>query len=190
MILIAGLGNPGRSYRSNRHNVGFMLLDRLSARLDAHFSRKAFNAIIAETRFENTKLILAKPQTMMNLSGRSIAPLAAYYKLESDQMMIAYDEIDLEFGQIRIRPGGGAGGHNGMRSIIELLGHTDFPRMRLGVGRPPGRMEAATYVLRDFSESEAESLNQFLDRALECLVQFLSVGLEASMNSCNPKLEP
>lgn len=130
-------------------------------------------------------LILAKPQTYMNLSGQSVQGLIHFYRLPLERVLVIYDELDLPFGVIRLRPAGGAGGHNGVASIIERLGRQDFPRLRIGIGRPPGRMEAADYVLRDFSREETALLSEVLDRAAEAALTFVAEGLEAAMNRFN-----
>ena len=142
--LIIGLGNPGREYRDNRHNVGFMLIDRLIVRLDARGMKLQSKAIVTSAIYEEHKLILAKPQTYMNLSGQAVGSLVRFYKVPLEHLLVAYDEVDLPLGSLRLRPGGGSAGHNGMQSIIEKLGTQQFPRLRVGVSRPPGRMEHRT----------------------------------------------
>jgi PTH1 family peptidyl-tRNA hydrolase len=131
------------------------------------------------------KLSLAKPQTFMNLSGQAAASLVNFYKISHDRLMVAYDDVDLPFGALRIRPSGGSAGHNGMNSIIEKLGTQEFPRLRLGVGRPPGSMDAAAYVLQDFNKEETVGLQFLIDRAVEAVLLFISEGLQAAMNKYN-----
>jgi len=184
--LIAGLGNPGRQYRSNRHNVGFMVLDKLAERLGVSFSRVESQALVTKADFEGNRLILVKPQTFMNLSGQALVSLARFYKVPDDNLMVVFDDVDLPFGMLRLRPGGGSGGQKGMASIIERLGTQDFPRLRFGIDRPPGRMDAADYVLQDFSRSQIEFLPSLLDRAVEAILLFVDQGLEAAMNKFNP----
>jgi PTH1 family peptidyl-tRNA hydrolase len=184
--LIAGLGNPGRQYRSNRHNVGFMVLDKLAERLGVSFSRVESQALVTKADFEGNRLILVKPQTFMNLSGQAVVSLARFYKVPDDNLMVVFDDVDLPFGMLRLRPGGGSGGQKGMASIIERLGTQDFPRLRFGIDRPPGRMDAADYVLQDFSRSQIEFLPSLLDRAVEAILLFVDQGLEAAMNKFNP----
>ena len=186
-FLIAGLGNPGRQYKSNRHNIGFMLLNRIAERLDTSFSRLESKALVAKVKHNDHNLILAKPQTYMNLSGQSVASLVNFYKIPLENLMVAYDEVDLPFGRIRIRPSGGSAGHKGIGSIIERIGTQNFPRMRLGVGRPPGSKGAASYVLRNFSGEDAEFLPHVLDRAADAVFTFVSQDLETAMNQFNPK---
>ncbi len=183
--LIAGLGNPGPEYRHNRHNVGFMLVDRLAARLGVKFTRLESKALVAKGDYEGRRVILAKPHTYMNLSGQAVGALARYYKVPLANLLIAYDDVDLPLGAIRIRPGGGSAGQKGMASIIERLGTQDIQRMRLGIGRPPGRMEAAGYVLQDFSTADLVTLDPTLDKAAEAALRFVLDGLEAAMNQYN-----
>lgn len=184
--LVVGLGNPGREFRANRHNVGFMAADRLAERLGTSFSRLESKALVAKADFNGNRLILAKPQTYMNLSGQAVASLVRFYKIPLENLIVVYDDVDLPFGALRLRPGGGSGGHKGMASIIERLGTQDFPRLRIGVDRPPGRMEAADYVLQDFNSNQVESLPFILDRAVEALLFYVSQGLNAAMNKYNP----
>lgn len=183
--LIAGLGNPGRKYKNNRHNVGFMLLSHLADKLDTSFSRLESKALVTKARYRDRHIILAKPQTYMNLSGSSIASLTSFYKIPLENLLVAYDDVDLPFGRIRMRPGGGSAGQKGIASIIERFGTNEFPRIRLGIGRPPGRMEASSYVLRDFSTEEGEFLGEFLDRAAEAVLVFVTEGLSTAMNLFN-----
>lgn len=183
--LIIGLGNPGREYKDNRHNIGFMLIDRLAVRIDARGIKLQSKAIVTSGFYEERKLILAKPQTYMNLSGQSVQGLLHFYKIPSENLMVAHDDLDLPLGTIRIRPGGGAGGQRGMASTIERLGTKDFPRLRLGIGRPPGRMAPADYVLQNFSRAEMLIVSETLDRAADAALTFVTEGLNAAMNRFN-----
>jgi PTH1 family peptidyl-tRNA hydrolase len=187
--LLIGLGNPGREYRDNRHNVGFMLIDRLIVRLNARGMKVQSKAIVTTATYEERKLILAKPQTYMNLSGQSAQGLLNFYKLPMENMLVAHDDLDLPFGTIRIRPGGGPGGQKGMASTIERLGTKDFPRLRIGIGRPPGRMDPAAYVLQDFSRDEMKTLSEIVDRAAEAALTFVVEGLNKAMNKYNGSVE-
>jgi len=189
VYLIAGLGNPGREYRQNRHNAGFMLLDRLAARLGETFGRVESKALVAKGTYQNRRLILAKPQTYMNESGKAVGALVRFYKVPLENLIVAYDDVDLPFGTLRLRPGGGSAGQKGMRSIQEQLGLEKFPRLRFGIGRPPGRMEAAAYVLQNFDRAETELLPQMLDRAVEAILVFVCDGLEKAMNTYNGPAE-
>ena len=188
-FLIVGLGNPGREYKDNRHNFGFMLIDRLSVRLNARLSRVQAKALVGSVNYEGNKLILAKPQTYMNLSGQSIQGLARFYKLPLENMLVAYDDLDLPFGTVRIRPGGGPGGQKGVASAIERLGTKDFRRLRLGIGRPPGRMDPAAYVLQDFTQGDLTLLSEILDHAAEAVLTYVNDGLDAAMNKFNGEIQ-
>ena len=173
-FLIIGLGNPGREYRDHRHNFGFMLIDRLIIRLNARGMKLQSKAIVTDAPYNEHKLILAKPQTYMNLSGQSAQGLIHFYKLELSNVLIAHDDLDLPFGAIRMRPAGGPGGQKGLASTIEQLGTKDIPRLRLGIGRPPGKMDAAAYVLQDFSKDEMKELSSILDRAADAVLTFVT----------------
>ena len=188
--LLIGLGNPGREYQNNRHNFGFMLIDRLAVRLGARGLKVQSKAIVTTTTYEDRRLILAKPQTYMNLSGQSAQGLLHFYKLPMEHMLIAHDDLDLPFGTIRMRPGGGPGGQKGVASTIERLGTKDFARLRLGIGRPPGRMDPSAYVLQDFSRDEMKILSELLDRAAEATLEFVVNGLDKAMNKYNGSIEP
>jgi PTH1 family peptidyl-tRNA hydrolase len=186
ILLIVGLGNPGRRFKENRHNIGFDLVDKLAERWQLEFSRVQSDALICDILRENKKVILAKPQTWMNASGRAVAALQRFYKVELANLIVAYDDLDLPSGVIRIRPAGGSGGHKGMESIIQHLSSNQFPRFRLGIGRPPGKMDPADYVLQDFNDREWEEIHFALQRSAECIELLLDEGLQASMNQCNP----
>ena len=184
-FIIAGLGNPGRKFEHNRHNVGFMLLNRLSHKLGESFGKVEAKALICKTNYQGERIILVKPQTYMNNSGKSVSSLVRFYQVSLVNLLVAYDDVDLPFGVLRLRPSGGSGGQNGMQSIIERLGTEDFPRMRIGTSRPPGRMDAADYVLQDFTSQETELLNNILDRGVEAVLTFISSGLDTAMNAFN-----
>ncbi len=184
-FLIAGLGNPGIQYRLNRHNVGFMVLDRFAAKMDLKFSRVESKALVTKAEIDGKRIILAKPHTFMNLSGQAVGALLKYYKIPLDRLLVASDDVDLPLGILRLRPGGGSAGQKGIASIIDRLGTQDFPRLRVGIGRPPGRMDAADYVLQDFSSSERVILVETLDRAVNSILTFINEGLDAAMNQYN-----
>ncbi len=183
--LLIGLGNPGREFRDNRHNAGFMVIDRLIIRLEARGMRLQSKAIVTTASYQNNKLILAKPQTYMNLSGHSVQGLANFYKLPLENLLVMHDDLDLPFGVIRLRPGGGPGGQKGVASAIDQLGTKDFRRLRIGIGRPPGRMDAAAYVLQDFSREELKTLSTILDRAADAALTYVVSGLDTAMNKFN-----
>jgi PTH1 family peptidyl-tRNA hydrolase len=186
--LIAGLGNPGREYRNNRHNIGFMLVNRLAERLDITFSRMESKALVTKTKYQDRTIILAKPQTYMNLSGQPVGSLVKFYKIPLENLMVVYDDVDLPFGGIRIRPTGGSAGQKGVASIIDQLGTQDFPRLRFGIGRPPGSKGASSYVLRDFSGDEADFLPHLLDSGADAVITFITEDLATAMNRYNSKL--
>jgi PTH1 family peptidyl-tRNA hydrolase len=162
-----------------------MLVDRVAERLGVKFSRLESKALLTKGEHQGRRVVLAKPQTFMNLSGQSVGGLVRFYKAPLENLLVAYDDVDLPLGTLRIRPGGGSAGQKGMASIIDRLGTQEFPRLRLGVGRPPGRMEAADYVLQDFSSGEIELLRLTLDRAAEAALVFVAEGLETAMNQYN-----
>ncbi len=184
-FLIVGLGNPGREYAATRHNIGFRIADRLAQTLDERFSRQQNNAFIASGPRGGAKLILAKPQTFMNLSGQSVSGLIRFYKVPVSNLLVCCDDIDLPFGSIRLRASGGSAGQRGMQSILNSLGTKEVPRLRFGVGRPPGRMDAADYVLRDFDSSEEEIVPGIVDKAVQAALAFVDNGLADAMNRFN-----
>jgi PTH1 family peptidyl-tRNA hydrolase len=190
--LIVGLGNPGREYRETRHNVGFMLLDRLTVMLNARFTRMQSRALVASANYTppnamgvGCKIILAKPQTFMNLSGQSVQGLIHFYKLPLENLLIAHDDLDLPVGTIRIRPDGRSAGQKGMTSTIEHLGTDEFPRLRLGIGRPPGQMQAPDYVLQGFSKPDLAIISETINRAAEAALTWVTDGLDMAMNKYN-----
>jgi peptidyl-tRNA hydrolase, PTH1 family len=183
--LIIGLGNPGREYRETRHNIGFMLVDRLAVKLNARFSRLQSKALVGSAVYNDRKIILAKPQTFMNLSGQSVQGLVHFYKLPLTNLLLVHDDLDLPLGTIRIRPDGGSAGQKGMKSTLERLGTDEFPRIRLGIGRPPGQMQAPDYVLQNFSNSDLTIVSDTLTRAVEAALTFVTEGLNTAMNKYN-----
>lgn len=184
-FLIIGLGNPGREYKDNRHNVGFMLIDRIAVRLNAQGMKLQSKALVLNAQYNDHKLILAKPQTYMNLSGQSVQGLVHFYKIPLSNVMILSDDLDLPFGTIRIRASGGPGGQRGLNDILQKLGTKDVPRLRIGIGRPPGRMDPAAYVLQDFSREEMNELSLILDRGADAVFTFVKHGLNKAMNDFN-----
>jgi PTH1 family peptidyl-tRNA hydrolase len=184
-FLIAGLGNPGRNFEHNRHNVGFMLLNHIAVRLGENFSRVESKALVAKSSYLGERVILIKPQSFMNNSGAPISSLVRFYRVSLDNLLVAYDDVDLPLGTLRLRPSGGSAGQKGMQSIIERLGTEEIPRLRIGTGRPPGRMEAADYVLQDFPANEMDLLKETLERAVEAVLTFMQYGVEPAMNAYN-----
>jgi PTH1 family peptidyl-tRNA hydrolase len=183
--LVMGLGNPGPQYAGNRHNVGFLVADLLAARLGVRLRRhRRAVAEVAEGRwgYAGPRVVLAKPMTYMNLSGGPTTALSRFYKIPPERILVVYDEIDLPYGTLRARFGGGEGGHNGLRSITWSLSTKDFYRVRFGVGRPPGRREPADWVLSDFSAAERKDLDFLVDRAADFVEAILTEGLEPAQN--------
>ncbi|GAB4525943.1 MAG: aminoacyl-tRNA hydrolase [Anaerolineales bacterium] len=188
-FLIVGLGNPGREYQHTRHNAGFLLLNRLAQEMGVSFSRLQSKALVTQGQWEGRKIILAKPQTYMNLSGQAVGALMKFYKLPPAALLVAYDDVDLPFGHLRMRPQGGTGGHKGMTSITQHLGTQDFPRLRIGIDRPPGRMDAAAYVLQNFTPTELDALSESFTRGIQAIRLFVTTGIESAMNYVNPQRE-
>ena len=184
-FLIVGLGNPGPEYKFNRHNVGFMVLDTLAEGLETRFGKMQGNALIAQVNRDEHRLILAKPRTFMNKSGSAVGQLQHFYKTPLDKLIIVYDDVDLPFESLRLRPDGGSAGHNGMKSIIERLGSQGFARLRVGIGRPKGRMRTPDHVLQDFSREEKEALPFVLRRAAEAVEEWVHEGIVEAMNKYN-----
>ncbi len=188
-LLVVGLGNPGRQYHANRHNVGFLVVEALAASLGASFRRMQAKALVTDARLEGVRLILAKPQTYMNNAGQSVGSLARFFRLPAEQILVIYDDLDLPPGVLRLRPAGGTGGHRGMGSIVEHLGLDDFPRLRFGIGRPPGAMDPADFVLQDFSRAEHDLATAAVDRAVDCVRAFALEGIQAAMTRFNAATE-
>ena len=179
---MVGLGNPGSDYAGNRHNVGQMVLAELAGRASVSFKNHKANAAIAETRggASSPKLVLAKPNGFMNLSGGPVAGVLRFYKIPPTRLIVVHDELDLPFDTLRLKQGGGHGGHNGLRDIIAAIGSPDFIRVRVGIGRPPGRQDAADFVLRDFSSTERQVLPNLLADAADAVELVTAEGLTAA----------
>ncbi|MGB9640118.1 MAG: aminoacyl-tRNA hydrolase [Anaerolineales bacterium] len=187
-FLIVGLGNPGKEFAQNRHNIGFMVLNQFASQNGLTFNRLEHQAFILKIKFADSNVILAKPQTYMNLSGKSVAALLHFYKIPLSNLLVVYDDIDLPFGTLRLRPNGSSGGHKGMQSIIERLGTQEFARLRIGIGRPTGRKEAANYVLEDFTSQEREHLPIIIDHAIHAILDTIQYGIDDAMNRHNAPL--
>ena len=186
--LVVGLGNPGPAYRGNRHNVGFLVLDLLAERVGGRFSRHKARADVIEGRLGHPpapRVVLAEPRSYMNESGGPVAGLCGFYKIPVEQLVVVHDELDLPYGSLRLKRGGGDNGHNGLRSITRSLGSREYLRVRFGIGRPPGRMDPADYVLRDFSAAERKDLDFHLDRAADAVETLVRDGLESAQNRYN-----
>ncbi|MEU4800808.1 aminoacyl-tRNA hydrolase [Actinosynnema sp. NPDC023587] len=180
--LVVGLGNPGPRYEGNRHNVGFLVLDVLAERIGGRFKAHKGGADVLEGRLGGRRVVLAKPRGYMNTSGGPVAGTAKFYKVEPADVVVVHDELDLPFATVRMKLGGGENGHNGLRSITKSLGTKDYHRIRFGVDRPPGRMDPADYVLRDFSPTERKELAFELDRTADAVEALVELGLEAAQN--------
>jgi PTH1 family peptidyl-tRNA hydrolase len=180
---IAGLGNPGPAYAGNRHNAGYMAADVLAARAGARFRAGKFRAMATAGHLAGFSVIIIKPVTFMNDSGVAVGGVSGYHRLGAGQIVVIHDELDLPFGTIRLKRGGGDNGHNGLRSVTAHLGTRDYYRVRIGIGRPPGRMDAAAYVLRDFSAAERKELPLVLERAADAVESLLASGLAAAQNA-------
>lgn len=188
--LIAGLGNPGPSYAGNRHNAGFFVADELAGRAGMRLRGGKFRAAMAQGTLAGTSVIIVRPLTFMNDSGVAVAGAAGYHRLKPDHIVVVHDELDLPFGTIRIKLGGGDNGHNGLRSVGAHLGTREYYRVRVGIGRPPGRMDPAAYVLRDFSAAERKELPFVVDQAADAVEMLLRDGLAATQNHFHAASHP
>jgi peptidyl-tRNA hydrolase, PTH1 family len=186
--LIVGLGNPGAEYQGNRHNVGQMVLDELAGRLGGKFKTHKARAQVLEGRLGigGPRVVLAKPMTYMNVSGGPVAGLANFFGMGPDHVVAVHDEIDIPFNTVKLKTGGGEGGHNGLRDISKALGTKDYLRVRVGVGRPPGRMDTADYVLRDFGTAERKDIPFLLDEAADAVEMLVREGLTAAQQKFHP----
>lgn len=186
-MLIVGLGNPGAKYSKTRHNIGFMAVDHVAEANSIALSKSNFKGLWGKGSIAGKEIILLKPQTYMNLSGEAVRGISGYFHIKPEDILVIYDDIDLEFGSVRIRPGGGSGGHRGMESIIEHLGTNNFPRIRLGIGRPKerGQGDVADYVLSSLTPDEKDTLKQMLDRTKDAVDAILKDGIEKAMNKFN-----
>lgn len=181
--LVVGLGNPGPQYERTRHNAGFMVVDTLAERVGGKFGvHKRSGAEIIQTRLSGRQVVIAKPRSFMNLSGSAVSGLARFFSVEPANIVVVHDDLDLDFGSIRLKLGGGEGGHNGLRSISSALGTKHYLRTRVGIGRPPGRMDPAAYVLKPFSTVERKELDLICTEAADAVELLLRVGLEAAQN--------
>jgi peptidyl-tRNA hydrolase, PTH1 family len=182
-LLVVGLGNPGPQYAKTRHNVGFMVADLLAGRMGAAFKvHKKSGAEIVTGRLGHAPVVLAKPRTYMNESGRQVGPLAKFYSVPPADIIVIHDELDIDFGQIRLKLGGGEGGHNGLRSVVNALGTRNFQRVRIGIGRPPGRKDPAAFVLESFSAAERTQVPTICEMAADATELLIESGLESAQN--------
>jgi peptidyl-tRNA hydrolase, PTH1 family len=186
--LIIGLGNPGLEYVGNRHNAGRMVVELLASRIGARFKRHRAHADIAEGTLSGVLVTLGIARSYMNLSGRPVAALRDFYKVPPNRIVVIHDELDVPFGEIRLKLGGGAGGHNGLRSVSAALGTPDYFRVRFGIGRPPGRMDPAVFVLRDFSSAERKELPLLIERCADAVEALLRDGLGLAQNEFHTRV--
>lgn len=184
LLLIVGLGNPSRKHARNRHNVGFMTVGRLAKRHGLTFARQKGKAQIAKGGIAERRVVLAKPRTYMNLSGESVTRLSRFFQVSPERMLVIYDDLDLPLARLRLRRGGGSGGHKGLKSIIERLGRQDFPRLRIGIGRPV-HGDPVEFVLQDFTADEWIEMDVTLDRAVRAIEHWLVHGIDSAMNVFN-----
>lgn len=185
MFLIVGLGNPGREYEATRHNVGFMVADALAERASTQLSDKKFKARVGRARLQSEDCLLMKPETFMNLSGESVGPALGFFKLATSQVIVLHDELDLPVGTVRLKKGGGHGGHNGLRSLKKHLPDDGFVRVRIGIGRPPPQWDTADYVLSRFNSSELAEVERVVNEAADAVEAILKDGIAKAMGRFN-----
>jgi peptidyl-tRNA hydrolase, PTH1 family len=182
-LLVVGLGNPGPQYAKTRHNIGFMVADILAARVGGSFKvHKRSGAEVVTGRLGHRPVVLAKPRCYMNESGRQVGPLAKFYSVPTGDVIVIHDELDIDFGRVRLKLGGGEGGHNGLRSVANALGSKDFQRVRIGIGRPPGRKDPAAFVLEPFASTERGEVPTICEQAADATELLIEVGLETAQN--------
>jgi PTH1 family peptidyl-tRNA hydrolase len=184
-VLVVGLGNPGPKYAGTRHNAGFLVVNLLAERVGGRFKAHKGRADVVEGRLADRPVVLAKPKAYMNESGGPIVSISRFYKVPIDSIIVVHDELDLPYGSLRLKRGGGDGGHNGLRSTTSALGSREYLRVRFGIGRPPGRQDPADYVLREFTSAERKDLGFHVDRAADAVELLLAQGLEAAQNKFN-----
>jgi len=185
--LVAGLGNPGARYAGTRHNLGAMVLERLLEETGSSLKRHKSGCAVAETTLGGTRVVFARPLAYMNESGRPLRDLARWYKIPVERLVVVHDELDLPFGDVRVKAGGGLAGHNGLRSIANHLGSQDFVRVRIGISKPPGRKQGTDHVLDEFDSRERRELPEIIDRAAHAVERILETGLERAMNEVNTR---
>jgi PTH1 family peptidyl-tRNA hydrolase len=190
IYLIVGLGNPGSKYENTRHNIGFRCIDSLAAKHGLTVAKLEQRALVGGGSIAGKRVLLAKPQTFMNVSGDSVGPLAHFYKIPTEQILIICDDLDIPFGTLRLRKSGSSGGQNGMKHILQRLGTQDINRIRVGIGRPPGRMNPADYVLTPFKGEEEIGAVEMIDRAIKATETWLTEGIDAAMNRYNGAGDP
>jgi PTH1 family peptidyl-tRNA hydrolase len=187
VIVIAGLGNPGRKYASTRHNVGFDVIDLLSQKFGIKVNKIKFKGLVGEGVWAGEKIVLIKPSTYMNLSGESIRPIMEFYKIKPEELMVVVDDIDIEFGTMKIKKKGSAGTHNGLKSIISQTGTDQFPRLKIGIGQKPEHYDLADFVLSKFSKSERKTVDKAILKAADAVDEYITRGVDSAMNKYNIK---
>ena len=187
MILVAGLGNPGKKYTNTKHNIGFLVVDEIGKRVGIELKKNKFKGVFGEGLTGDIKLLLLKPQTYMNLSGESVLSIKNFYDIPTDNIIVVYDEMDLPLGHIRIKSGGGSAGHNGIKSIISSLGTDEFARVRVGIGKPLVKDSGTGHVLSGFNKDEARTVTDSIKRAADAVFAIIEKGLERAMNEYNTK---
>ncbi len=187
MKIFVGLGNPTPEYAATKHNVGFMLADSLADKISATNWHEKFNALVAESFLDGEKVLIVKPQTFMNLSGEAVAPIVNFYKIDVENLVVAHDDMDLPLGMIRLRPKGSGGGHHGIESIIQHLGTQNFPRIRIGVGRPPENWSVNSHVLSPFNQNDSKIISDAIDELVPAVLCIFKDGIDNAMNKFNPK---
>ena len=185
MYLIVGLGNPEEEYGRTRHNMGFNTINKIAKKYALEIKKNKFQGLYENTKIENQKVLLVKPQTYMNLSGNCVKEFVEFYKIEKDKMIIIYDDMDIEPGKIKIRKKGSSGGHNGIKSIIEMLGTEEFPRIRIGIGKPQYKDGKIDYVIGNIPEEDIQKLEEGVDKAKDAVIEILKNGIDTAMNKFN-----
>lgn len=188
--LIVGLGNPGQKYEKTRHNIGFWVVDELARRYNLSFGKTERKAVTADGLIREKRVLLAKPQTYMNKSGEAVRALIDFYKIEPGDIIVVHDDMDIGLGELRLRMKGGSGGQNGLKNIIQHLGTQEFNRVRCGIGRPPGKMNPSSYVLKPFAGDDAITANLLVDRAADGVETWLTDGIELAMTRHNGQVDP
>ena len=190
--MVVGLGNPSSQYEFTRHNIGFRIIDNLAREIETEFKKaKSYDSLISRGKINNHNLILVKPQTYMNLSGKSVSKIVSYYRISLQDLLIVYDDLNLELGQIRVRKRGSTGGHKGVESIIQYLNSEDIPRLRIGIGKPSinSNFDYASYVLSNFNNNEKDKISEIIQLSTEAIKAVIEDGLEKAMRKYNRKLE-
>jgi PTH1 family peptidyl-tRNA hydrolase len=189
MIIVVGLGNPGKGYSSSRHNVGFMVIDELAKGLGVNLKKKGFRSHYAQASIEEKRLLLLKPDTYMNRSGEALSDVIEFFKIPTEDLIVVHDEMDLPLGNIKVKVGGGSAGHRGIESIINSLGQSDFIRVRVGIGKPVQKSQAIGHVLSQFEKDEKELVNIVVNRAKDAVLEIVLSGAENAMNKFNRRAE-